>query len=141
MKSLMNRIAIVAAGALMAGTAAYGQEKVVAEIPFAFQMSGFAMPAGNYEVIGRPGGASIIFAFRNLTTGKTGLAANGIFTANQTPSGTTQLVFACSGPKCALAAVKTSAGARNYYPTMKLSAREKEELATVEIAVRAVKAE
>ena len=50
MKTLVNRIVMVAASAMVLGTLAFGQTEMKAQIPFPFRTSMSTLPAGEYTV-------------------------------------------------------------------------------------------
>lgn len=131
MKTLVNRIAVFAAAAVVLGTMAYGQSrKMTAEIPFAFHVGHAYMPAGTYTLVDQatPGVAIV----RNSQSKKSA-AAMGLVDINTRTASGSSLVFACGAAGCALSAVKSPAGTCNYYPAEKLSARDREAIAMVEI--------
>ena len=134
MKTFMNRIAIFAASAVVLGSMAYAQGTLTAEIPFEFKVSGKAMPAGSYTVIDRaPISGTHVTAIRNRETFTSAMAVSGALDTQGKPNAAPSLLFACVKGTCELAAVKTVDGTRTYHPNLKLSAREKEALAMVEV--------
>jgi len=139
MKTYMNRIAMFAAGALLAGTMANAQERLTANVPFDFHVSGRPLPAGTYDIAHRSAGASNMYVFRNAATGKAGMVAGGALSNEATAPGEATLVFACVKSNCALASVRTVNGTRHYYPNLKLSGRDKEALAMVEVPLHGAK--
>ena len=48
MKTIANRIIVIAASVIALGTVAYGQTTMTAEIPFAFRAASATLPAGTY---------------------------------------------------------------------------------------------
>jgi hypothetical protein len=106
MKTKINSLLVIAAGFALSAAGAYGQDRVVANIPFAFQAGGNAQTAGQYAVA-RSGGATVL---QNVETGKSVVAGLGIpegADRNQHPA----LVFTCGGESgCALTEVRMADG-------------------------------
>ena len=54
MKSTTNRFMFITAATFaLSVSAAYGQDKLYADVPFSFSVGGTTLPAGHYEVIDR----------------------------------------------------------------------------------------
>jgi len=133
MKTFVNRIAVFAAGAVVFGTMAYGQQ-MTADIPFAFNVSGKTMPAGSYTLVDTSGSGTHVTSIRNSAARTSVLAVSSAVDSNAT--GTASLQFACRTTGCALTAVKTPDGTRNYYPSWKLSRHERATLSMVDVPAR-----
>ena len=87
--------------ALLTAASAFGQQRVVADIPFEFSMANKAMPAGHYEVISTPS----LLMVRSYTAGAGALCAAsslGLASGDNTDS---RLVFNKYGDKYFLAEV------------------------------------
>ena len=106
MKTKINSLLVIAAGFALSAAGAYGQDRVIANIPFAFQANGKAQAAGQYAVA-RPGEATVL---QNIETGKSVVAGLGIPEGshrNQRPA----LVFTCGDASgCALTQVRMADG-------------------------------
>jgi hypothetical protein len=106
MKTKINSLLVIAAGFALSAAGAYGQDRVVANIPFAFQAGGKAQAAGQYAVA-RQGEATVL---QNVETRKSIVAGLGIPEGpdrNQPPA----LVFTCGGESgCALTQVRMADG-------------------------------
>lgn len=139
MKTLVNRIVMVAASAMVLGTLAFGQTEMKAQIPFPFRTSMSTLPAGEYTVgqystrNGLP-----IATLQNHATAIKVFAPGGM--VDRTNVGSWSVVFRCTDDKgCVLAAIKTRDGVISYSANSK-SAREKE-AALVIIPLRPVNAD
>lgn len=112
-KTSISRIAMMAAGAMVLGTMAYGQTNRKANVPFAFRTAMGALPAGEYTVE------------QGATFGGTPVTAM---------AGPAAILFRCAVDRgCVLVGVRTAEGA------IKVSSREKETgVATIAIPLRAV---
>lgn len=139
MKSLVNRIAMLAAGALVLGTMAYGQTEMKAQIPFAFHTSMSSLPAGEYVVTKTTtqSGAPISWLW-NTATHKKVFLPNGYSSGKV--GGSPALLFQCvEDGGCALAGIR-GPEVTYKFSTGRKSAREKE-ANTVAIALRPVHAD
>ena len=98
MNRLMNSTMIAA---LVFGTAAvYGQDLLVAKIPFEFRSGTTMLPAGTYSVAPLTGtGSSHIL---RITNGKNGIMVSGIRSSYGSPTNAPRLVFACGSQACRL---------------------------------------
>ncbi len=114
MKTFTNRIALFAAGAVVLGTMAYGQNSVVtAEIPFAFEASGSTLPAGEYILNPLPtrDGARIV-ALRSVASNRSVLAIGT--PADPYAKGGSAVLFRCDADGCVLAGLRSSEGTVTY---------------------------
>jgi hypothetical protein len=125
MKTKLNSLLFTAAFALGAA-AAYGQDHVVANIPFEFKTVGGVQPAGQYSV--RYEGVSALL--RNAD-GKTSLLGIGVpegIERNQPP----QVTFLCGSESgCVLTGVRFDDGRSWKYPQPQLKASEDRKVAVV----------
>jgi hypothetical protein len=140
MTSLVNRIAMLAAGAMVLGTMAYGQTEMKAQIPFAFQTATSSYPAGQYT-IGRANMTSgyAITTLQKQATMHKEFVSGGL--KDTWTVGSPALLFRCSdGSGCVLTSVRTPDGSISYSPSSK-KARYKDEAALIVIPLRAVNAD
>jgi hypothetical protein len=139
MKSLVNRIAMLAAGAMVLGTMAYGQTQLTARIPFAFHTGTSSFAAGDYTIANSTmNGGNTMVTLRNAKTHETVFVGGGINDLWNT--GSPAAVFRCSDDGgCALKAIRTPAKSITY-STARKHARDKEAAVHV-IALRPVTAD
>ena len=74
MKTKIQSLVVIAAGFALSAAGAYGQDHVVAHIPFAFQANGQAQPAGEYSVVQR----GVVTVLQNADTGRKISAGLGV---------------------------------------------------------------
>ena len=127
MKSIANRLFLFAAAALSLGTAAYGQDILTANIPFAFRASTGSVSAGHYTIRVENHGSGYITQVRDRNTGR------GVISfANRLDNGgaalAPHLVFRCAETGCQLSEIWTLTGCFSV-PVKHL--REREYLASV----------
>jgi len=103
MKTIANRILRCAAGAMLLGASAFGQNVVTANIPFAFHANGTTMPAGNYRIDTATdhGGVGVI-RLRDAEAKKTAIAIGTPIDFKATPDAAPHLVFHCKDNSCNL---------------------------------------
>ena len=108
MKSLITRMAI-AAVALACAAGLASAQSMKAEVPFAFQASGRAMPAGAYNLsIARSIGGTPVFRLLNTDVKRPVLAmTNGPHDSGNSSDRSAKLVFRCSAADCALVQIWT----------------------------------
>ena len=105
MKTKLHSLLLTAALTLSAA-AAYGQNQVVANIPFSFRTIAGVQPAGHYAVSHE----GEVTKLRNLDSGKASLAGIGVPDDNDR-SKPAQLVFTCGSQSgCALTSVRLADG-------------------------------
>jgi hypothetical protein len=128
MKSTLNSLLITAAVTLSAA-AAYGQTKVVANIPFEFRTAAGVQQAGQYIIA--PAAYDVaVMKLQNVDTGKSSILGLG------TPSGvekqnSPRLVFVCGNESgCALTGVVTGDG-RGWTYKARLKPSEAERVAVI----------
>jgi hypothetical protein len=139
MKTLVNRIVMVAAGALILGTMAYGQTEMKATIPFPFRTSISTLPAGEY-IVGRhdTNSGAPMATLRNQVTNSKVFVPGGM--TDNWKAGSPSMVFRCSDDGgCVLTGIRTPYSAISYVLGRK-SARDRE-AAVVVIPLRPVNAD
>jgi hypothetical protein len=127
MKANWFRTVILSAAALTMGSVAYGQSRLIADIPFSFRMHGTEMPAGRYWVEPNTLARTVV----RLTDGNNQQLAMGIGATGHEQSAP-RLIFSCrESSGCSLAEVWTGNGTGVVFPQPKLTSAEKERLAAV----------
>jgi hypothetical protein len=125
MKTKLNSLLFTAVLALGA-VAAYGQDRVVANIPFEFKTIAGVQPAGQYTVSEQGVSARL-----RHVAGKTSLLGIGVpegIERNQAP----QLVFTCGSESgCVLTRVRFEDGRSWKYPAPRLKASEDQKVAVM----------
>ena len=113
MKTKFNSLLLTAAGLTLSIAAAYGQNNIVASVPFEFRTAAGVQHAGQYS-ISQEGVATKLV---NRETGRTSLL--GIGTPEDANSkAIPQLVFVCGGESgCALSSVPIADGRRYSFKT------------------------
>lgn len=135
MKNLMNRIAVMAASAVVLGTMAYGQEPLTATVPFDFRTAHKKMPAGDYRIYPQDkatGGRllRLVHVAEKDTVMTIGLPFDTFH------KGSPAVLFRCAGDRCALEGVRTTEGSVTYPGAAKLI--DNPETAVVTVPLRAV---
>jgi hypothetical protein len=138
MKSLVSRVVMLAASAMVLGTMAYGQTEMKAQIPFAFHTTSGSFSAGEYTIGQQSMNSGIAVAtLRDQESGHKVFVSGGI--KDLWKGGSPAAVFRCSDEKgCVLTAIRTPA-ASILYSTGE-SGRSKE-AAMVVVPLRAVNAD
>ena len=125
MKTKSNSLLLTAALALGA-VAAYGQDRVVANIPFEFKTVAGVQPAGQYTVSEQGVAARL-----RSVEGKTSLLGIGV-PDDANPNRPPQLVFTCGSESgCVLTAVRFEDGRSWKYPAPRPKASEDQRVAVV----------
>jgi len=125
-RAFLNHSLIAAAVALALGTAAYGQDKITANIPFEFSANGAVHEAGTYDVVKNP--SNLVLQLRNAANGQSvhlgiGVPEGGSPSAEARP----RLVFQCrEDGGCALAQVWIADGRGYSYAVPKAKGPELE---------------
>ena len=128
MKMNWVRAMTLSAAALTLGSAAYGQSRLVADIPFSFRINGTEIPAGTYSVERMQSSASNVVL---LTDGHNHKMVMGI-TDHYGKQNAPRLIFSCrENGACTLAQVWDDRGVGVKFATPKLTSAEKERLAVV----------
>jgi hypothetical protein len=128
------RSLLVGVVALAVASAAYGQNRMTANIGFPFKMQSATLPAGSYEVIPTaPGSGSKHFVLRSSTGHSSVIVTPRYIIEESKLSSEPQpkLVFKCDSHMCALAEIWTPDGAGYAAPRPRLSPAEQERLAVV----------
>jgi len=125
MNAFANRLIVFAASALAAGTMAYGQNRMTAEIPFAFNTVAGTQPAGTYEFRSLPtNGTDHLISVQNTATNRTTVAGLPMFDSWHKASGPNPtLEFVCQASACSLRAIVTGDGSLIYSTPGKRSAK------------------
>jgi hypothetical protein len=124
MKTKLNSLLITALA--LGPVAAYGQDRVVANIPFEFKTVAGVQPAGQYTVSYEGAAARLRHA-----AGKTSLVGIGV-PDDANPNKPPQLVFTCGSESgCALTSVRFGDGRSWKYPQPRLKASEKSSVAVI----------
>jgi hypothetical protein len=93
-KAKVNSLLVIAAGFALSAAGAYGQDRVVAHIPFAFQAGGQAQAAGEYSIARQ----DAVTVLQNAGTGRKISAGIGVpedSNAKKPPS----LMFICTAAR------------------------------------------
>jgi hypothetical protein len=133
MKKNLNRTLMLTAAVLTLGAAAaYGQNRVTADVPFSYRIVGAELPAGEYAVM-QQGPFTML---RNVANGQAKMAMTTSRVSEAKDRGA-RLVFRCGDESgCSLAQVWTGDGNGWQLYTPRLTAGEKERLAVVFITHR-----
>ena len=129
MKSTLKSL-LITAGLAFSTAAAYGQTKVVANIPFSFTTAAGVQQAGQYTV-GPAAYDGAVMKLQNVDTGKSSILGMG------TPSGVEpqknpRLVFVCGNESgCALTGVVVGDGRGWTYKEPRLKPSETERVTVV----------
>jgi hypothetical protein len=141
MKTIATRIVVIAASALALGTMAFGQNKMTAEIPFAFRTATGALPAGHYEFTrGTANGLEDVVSIRNAATLNATFAGKAVYNSYKKAKDAPVAEFTCVGNSCSLTALRTSAGSWEYAAPRKGKDHE-QKVAVVSVPLSAVAAE
>jgi hypothetical protein len=130
MMTKLNSLLITAAGLTLSSIAAYGQNHIVANVPFSFRTAAGVQPAGQY-VIAPTGYDAVAMTLKNAETGKSSILGLG------TPNGvekqnSPRLVFLCGNESgCALTGVVAADGRGWTYKAPRLKPSETERVAVV----------
>lgn len=108
MKSTLNSRLITAAGLALSAAGAYGQTKMTANVPFAFNTAGGNQPAGRYAVVPATGHGSVM-KLENRETGRSTMIGVGTPSAEKQHSA--RLVLVCGSESgCVLTRVVVDDG-------------------------------
>jgi hypothetical protein len=111
MKSIANRLFLFAAAALSLGTAAYGQNILTANVPFAFGVRGeAAASAGHYTVRLENNGGAPIAQIRDSVTGRGVVSIATRLEGKPGADIAPHLVFRCTEAGCQLSEIWTRTG-------------------------------
>src|SRR5271154_861897 len=106
MKTLANRLIMLAASAALLGTTAYGQTQMKAEIPFAFRIANETLPAGSYVIYRQSLGVMTRMILENVASHHTVYAVGAFVDSYDRPSHPSA-AFVCVNGGCSLSAIKT----------------------------------
>jgi len=139
MKPITNRIAILAAAAVVLSTVAFGQTRTMkADIPFAFSTPSGALPAGAYVVSDETTRSGVHIA-RLRDAGFEHSAYVLSFQNDEYAKGSSAILFRCGEKGCVLSGLRSATGTVSYN-VPRQSKRDKE-LALVAIPIQSVKAD
>jgi hypothetical protein len=111
MKSITNRLFLFAAAALSLGTAAYGQNILTANVPFAFSGPAGTASAGHYTVqVDNNNGGGPIVQIRDRGTGRGGFSLAIPLDSKVGAAIAPHLVFRCAETGCQLSEIWTPTG-------------------------------
>ena len=137
MKTFINRFALLAAGALVLGTTTAWGQTLKAQIPFAFQTSHKVLAAGEYTVTeNRNMSGSNVATLRSVANGKTVFAL--AMAVENHATGAPAVTFYCGKDGCRLGSIRTPQGTVSYSAAPARTASRNEEVAVVELSLRAV---
>ena len=126
MNAFANRLIVFAASALAAGTMAYGQNRMTAEIPFAFHTVAGTLPAGTYVFRSvSQNGIEHLITVQNTATSRTTVAGLPMFDSWHMAAGPNPtLEFVCQAGACSLRAIVTGDGSLIYSTPGKRSTKQ-----------------
>jgi hypothetical protein len=141
MKTMANRMIVLAAGVIALGSVAFGQSSMKAEIPFAFHTASGTLPAGTYELRETQlGGNPHLVILRNLASQKSAFAGVPAYNAYRTARNGSVVEFVCVERSCALKAIRTGWSSLEYATPQKSKDGEKR-MAVVSIALKPLNAD
>jgi hypothetical protein len=132
MKSIVNRLFVVAAAALSLGTFAYGQTTLKADVPFAFAVPGGPAQAGQYTIQFENVAGSKVVHISNRETGRSVLTLSNRLEGNVNHPIEPRLVFRCGEEGCRLSEIWTLNGG---YSLPASHSRNPEYLASIPLTV------
>jgi hypothetical protein len=132
MKTKLNSLLLAAAGLTLSVAAAYGQNKIVAEVPFSFRTAAGVQDAGKYSISQE----GVVTKLVNEETRRASLLGIGV--PEETHShAQPQLVFLCGSESgCALRSVTIEDGRSWSFKTPRLKAEETARIAVVHFESR-----
>lgn len=110
MKSIANRLFLFAAAALSLGTAAYGQNILKANVPFAFHSPAGTTSAGQYTVRVENAGSGYLAQIRDRATGHASVSLTNRLDYKAGADIAPRLVFRCTETSCQLSEIWTRDG-------------------------------
>jgi hypothetical protein len=130
MKQNILKRTLSAAMLTLASTAAYGQQPMTANIPFAFRAVGSDLPAGRYRVDRATGNYDAV-QLRNMDTGKSVFVPSKV-SATEAKNARPRLIFQCGGEEgCALEKLWSGQGSGLEFSTPALTAAQRERRETI----------
>ena len=124
MKTIANRLTMLAAGAVMLSTMAFGQASLKVEVPFAFRTSTATLPAGTYVVRRASVSLGRTVHLENSAS-RHGIFATAVI-KDSAQTASPSVVFACQGGSCWLSSIRTSSGSYDYQRPRKTAAEQGE---------------
>jgi hypothetical protein len=134
-KKICRRV-LLAAGVMLCSSISWGQQRLIANIPFEFRSPAGDMKAGHYEIVAGDGANGNITRFRNLDSKKAVLMLSGGRTDSHedVSASTANLLFRCNGSDCALIEIRPGNGdSRWWFKQPKKPLERKIEMATITI--------
>jgi hypothetical protein len=130
MKTTLNSLLITAAGLTLSAAVAFGQARIVANVPFSFTTAAGTQPAGEYAIAPVSMTAGIL-QLENVKTRHSSIL--GIGASNGNPNDKApRLVFRCGSESgCTLSEVKLGDGRGWSYKARHLEPSESERIAVV----------
>jgi hypothetical protein len=104
MRKKAGRKNIFAASAILWSSICWGQETLVADIPFQFRTPAGHSPAGHYEIVAGSGATRSVTTLHNLNTRKAVLTLPGVhlYSRKSALANSARLTFRCTASDCAL---------------------------------------
>jgi len=139
MKTIATRILVISASVIALGTTAFGQNRMTAEVPFAFKTVSGTLPAGTYQFdhVKSNGLASAVI-IRSVATQKAVFAGNPLFNVYSKAADTPVAVFVCGSGGCALKALRTRDGSSEYQVPR---SKDHEKMAEISVPLKAIVAD
>ena len=139
MKTIANRLIVIAAGVFAFGVMAFGQTPMTADIPFAFHTLGGTLPAGTYSISETRGTLHLV-VLRNTSSNQGTFAGVPTYNSYRRAAGGTVLEFACVERSCSLKAIR-SVDASLEYAVPNKSKDDSRKVAVISIAVKTANAD
>jgi hypothetical protein len=117
MQKKLRRRVLLAAGVMLCSSISWGQQRLIANIPFEFRSPAGDMKAGHYEIVAGDGANGNLTRFRNLDSKKAVLMLSGGRTDGQEDGSATvaRLLFRCNGSDCALMEIRPGNGDSGWW--------------------------
>ena len=136
MKTIAKRILVIAGSVIALGTTAFGQNRMTAEVPFAFKTVTGTLPAGTYQFDrSTSNGLDHAVIIRNVATRKGVFAGNPLFNVYSKATDTPVAVFVCGSGGCALKALRTREGSSEYQVP---KSKEHDKLAEISVPLKPI---
>jgi hypothetical protein len=129
-KNLTNKLMLTAVGLTLSAAAAFAQDHMRADVPFAFETSNTRLAAGAYTMIPMRHIGNAVVTIQNRNTGKTvfTIPVSRMDSSNRAA----RLVFKCGDhANCALSEAYDGTGNGWKFATPRLSSTEQERLAVI----------
>jgi hypothetical protein len=142
MKTIANRLIVIAAGVIAFGATAFGQNprnSMTAEIPFAFHTVNGTLPAGTYS-LSETSGALHLVVLRNTASSQGTFAGVPNYNSYRKASGGTVIEFACVDNSCSLKAIRGTHASLEYAVPNKYK-DDSGKVAVISIPVKTVNAD